>query len=102
MKDTCMFQERTQNRRDFLGVAAATTVATAIGFIGTSRAASERAEQSSLVSAPIRQLRAGVLDVGYYEVGPCDGHPVLLLHGFPYSIDSYVKVAPMLAAVAAG
>ena len=47
--------------------------------------------------APIRQIRAGVLDVGYYETGPGDGRPVLLLHGFPYSIDSYVPVAPLLA-----
>jgi pimeloyl-ACP methyl ester carboxylesterase len=41
---------------------------------------------------------AGVLDIGYYEAGPGDGAPVLLLHGFPYSIDSYVDVAPLLAA----
>ena len=47
--------------------------------------------------APIRQIKAGVLDVGYYETGPADGHPVFLLHGFPYSIDSYVRVAPLLA-----
>jgi pimeloyl-ACP methyl ester carboxylesterase len=46
--------------------------------------------------APIRQIRAGVLDIGYYETGPGDGRPVLLLHGFPYSIDSYVQVAPLL------
>jgi pimeloyl-ACP methyl ester carboxylesterase len=47
--------------------------------------------------APIKQIKAGVLDVGYYETGPADGRPVLLLHGFPYSIDSYVQVAPVLA-----
>jgi pimeloyl-ACP methyl ester carboxylesterase len=47
--------------------------------------------------APIRQIRAGVLDVGYYEVGPSRGPPVLLLHGFPYSIHSYAEVAPILA-----
>jgi pimeloyl-ACP methyl ester carboxylesterase len=45
----------------------------------------------------IRQIRAGVLDVGYYELGPTGGPPVLLLHGFPYSIDSYAHVAPALA-----
>src|ERR687894_3209311 len=43
------------------------------------------------------QIKAGLLDIGYYEAGPSDGSPVLLLHGFPYSIDSYVDVAPMLA-----
>jgi hypothetical protein len=47
---------------------------------------------------PIRQVRAGVLDVGYYELGPGDGPPVLLLHGSPYSIESYAEVAPRLAA----
>jgi pimeloyl-ACP methyl ester carboxylesterase len=48
--------------------------------------------------APLKQIQAGLLDVGYYETGPSGGPPVLLLHGFPYSIDSYVDVAPMLAA----
>lgn len=48
--------------------------------------------------APIRQVRSGVLDVGYYEAGPHEGPPVLLLHGFPYSIESFSEVAPMLAA----
>src|SRR5918997_6670183 len=43
------------------------------------------------------QINAGVLDIGYREAGPSDGSPVLLLHGFPYSIDSYVDVAPALA-----
>jgi pimeloyl-ACP methyl ester carboxylesterase len=47
---------------------------------------------------PIKQIHAGVLDVGYVEAGPIDGPPVLLLHGFPYSIESYVDVAPLLAA----
>ncbi|MEO8335486.1 MAG: alpha/beta hydrolase [bacterium] len=46
----------------------------------------------------VRQINAGVLSVGYYEVGPVDGVPVLLLHGFPYAIDSYREVAPILAA----
>jgi pimeloyl-ACP methyl ester carboxylesterase len=47
---------------------------------------------------PIQQVKAGVLDVGYLEIGASDGPPVLLLHGFPYDIHSYVDVAPMLAA----
>ena len=46
---------------------------------------------------PIRQVKAGVLDIGYYETGSAEGPSVLLLHGFPYSIDSYVEVAPILA-----
>ncbi len=48
--------------------------------------------------APIKQIRAGELDVGYYEAGPADGKPVLLLHGWPYDIHSYAEVAPLLAA----
>ncbi|GJJ02790.1 alpha/beta hydrolase [Duganella rhizosphaerae] len=48
--------------------------------------------------APIKQIRAGELDVGYYEAGPADGKPVLLLHGWPYDIHSFAEVAPLLAA----
>jgi len=44
-----------------------------------------------------KQIQAGVLEVGYHETGPADGPPVLLLHGFPYSIVSYAEVAPLLA-----
>jgi pimeloyl-ACP methyl ester carboxylesterase len=47
---------------------------------------------------PLRHADAGVLDVAYYEAGPADGPVVMLLHGFPYDIHSYVDVAPMLAA----
>jgi len=46
---------------------------------------------------PIKQIKAGVLDVGYYETGPGNGRVVLLLHGWPYDIHSYVDVAPLLA-----
>ena len=44
-----------------------------------------------------RQIDAGVLNVGYVEMGPADGPAVLLLHGWPYDIHSYAEVAPMLA-----
>ena len=47
---------------------------------------------------PLRRIEAGVLDVAYFECGPADGVPVLLLHGFPYDIPSYAEVAPLLAA----
>ncbi|WP_448003229.1 alpha/beta fold hydrolase [Agromyces bauzanensis] len=46
---------------------------------------------------PLRNVRAGVLDVSYFEAGPADGRPVILLHGFPYDVHSYVEVAPRLA-----
>ncbi|MET9880901.1 alpha/beta hydrolase [Actinacidiphila glaucinigra] len=47
---------------------------------------------------PLKQVEAGVLDVGYVELGPADGPAVILLHGWPYDIHSYVAVAPLLAA----
>ena len=47
---------------------------------------------------PVRRITAGVLDVGYVEIGPHDGRAVLLLHGWPYDIHSYADVAPPLAA----
>ena len=58
---------------------------------------SERASSSHRLE-PLRHVDAGVLNVAYYEAGPADGPVVLLLHGFPYDIHSYVDVAPLLAA----
>ena len=46
---------------------------------------------------PLRTIRAGVLDIAYFEAGPAEGPPVLLMHGFPYDIHSYAEVAPILA-----
>ncbi|MFJ9831852.1 alpha/beta fold hydrolase [Streptomyces sp. NPDC101169] len=47
--------------------------------------------------ARLRQVRAGVLDVGYAEDGPMHGPVVICLHGWPYDIHSYADVAPLLA-----
>src|SRR3712207_1222658 len=60
-------------------------------------ASADQIRISSLGLASVKQVSAGVLNIGYYEAGPGDGPPVLLLHGFPYSVDSYVAVAPILA-----
>ncbi len=46
---------------------------------------------------PIKQIDAGLLNVGYVELGPADGTAVILLHGWPYDINSYVDAAPLLA-----
>lgn len=51
-----------------------------------------------MTSAPVQQIDAGVLNVGYAEAGPADGPAVLLLHGWPYDIHSFDVVAPLLAA----
>ena len=47
---------------------------------------------------PVKQIDAGLLNVGYVDAGPDDGPTVLLLHGWPYDIHSYGEVAPRLAA----
>ena len=47
--------------------------------------------------AALKQISAGVLNVGYAEAGPADGKPVILLHGWPYDIHAFVDVAPILA-----
>jgi pimeloyl-ACP methyl ester carboxylesterase len=47
--------------------------------------------------ASLKQIDAGLLNVGYAEAGPADGEPVILLHGWPYDIHSFVDVAPLLA-----
>jgi pimeloyl-ACP methyl ester carboxylesterase len=47
---------------------------------------------------PVRQVAAGVLDVGYVDGGPADGPAVILLHGWPYDIHSYQDVVPLLTA----
>jgi pimeloyl-ACP methyl ester carboxylesterase len=46
---------------------------------------------------PVKQIDAGVLNVGYVEMGPATGTPVILLHGWPYDIHSYEEAAPLLA-----
>jgi pimeloyl-ACP methyl ester carboxylesterase len=62
------------------------------GTSSVARAPSSRRLES------LRQIDAGVLSVGYHEAGPADGPVVMLMHGFPYDIHSFVDVAPMLAA----
>lgn len=78
-------------RRGFLVTTAAAALTWKIALMTTAHAANP-----PLVAN--KQIDAGVLSIGYYETGPVNGPVVLLLHGFPYSIDSYVDVAPMLAA----
>jgi pimeloyl-ACP methyl ester carboxylesterase len=95
-------------RRRFLGVAGATALAlgaTQLALAGSAEAQTSAAGSagSSLAAAgpafgPLKQINAGVLNVGYVELGPASGRPVILMHGFPYDIHSYAEVAPLLAA----
>jgi pimeloyl-ACP methyl ester carboxylesterase len=52
-------------------------------------------------SLPLKKVRTDILEIAYYESGPADGWPVILVHGFPYDIHAYDEVAPILAAAGA-
>jgi pimeloyl-ACP methyl ester carboxylesterase len=81
------------NRRAFGKIAAAALLG---NWVGLDSAATSDGENTSF--GPLKQINAGVLNVGYAEAGPADGPAVVLLHGWPYDIHSYVDVAPLLAA----
>lgn len=87
-----------QHRRQFLGVAAGTVVV-GLGVIGLVRGETEtpRSSATNASFGTIKQIDAGVLNVGYAEVGPATGPVAILLHGWPYDIHSFVDVAPILA-----
>lgn len=64
----------------------------------TSASARETSKAETSTSfGPLKQIDAGVLSVGCAEAGPADGPPVVLPHGWPYDIHSYVDIAPLLA-----
>ena len=81
-------------RRLLLGSAAMTIVGL---NVGTARAQAASPPANALQEL-LRQIDAGVLSVGFAELGPSDGKPVILLHGWPYDIHTYVDVVPLLAA----
>lgn len=82
-----------QNRRRFITNIATTIAAAELGLMGLAKA-----QPTQYSFGPIKQINAGVLNVGYAEVGAANGRPVILLHGWPYDIHSYVDVAPLLSA----
>ena len=95
------------DRRRFLGAAAMTFAASKLGILrhpnarfahGIAESASAHVEPSRASFGPVKQIDAGLLNVGYAEDGPPNGPAVILLHGWPYDIHSYVDVAPLLAA----
>jgi pimeloyl-ACP methyl ester carboxylesterase len=93
------------DRRRLLGAAA---MSAAAGMVLTGSAGAQTAKPKSArlpaikpgtntSFAALKQIDAGVLNVGYAEAGPANGPAVLLLHGWPYDIYSFVDVAPLLA-----
>ena len=90
-----MSEEIDHDRRRLLGVVAAAIVP--LGLNTTPSLASAIKPEPISTFAPLKQITAGVLNVGYAEAGPNDGPPVILLHGWPYDIHTYVDVAPLLA-----
>jgi pimeloyl-ACP methyl ester carboxylesterase len=99
-------EEINRPRRYFVGAAAVTAAAARFGMIGSADAQPSKANPADVPPirpgtntsfGPLKQINAGVLNVGYAEAGPANGPPVILLHGWPYDIYSYVDVAPLLA-----
>src|SRR5467141_647444 len=80
-----------RDRRTFL---ANGVVGVAAAQLGASSLALANPAEAKL---PLKQIDAGLLNVGYAEAGPSDGRAVILLHGWPYDIYSFVDVTPLLA-----
>jgi pimeloyl-ACP methyl ester carboxylesterase len=90
------------HRRELFGAAPA-MIAAQLGMSQSARAQASGAKQPDAPDAnasfgPLKQIDAGALSVRYVESGPAAGPRVLLLHGWPYDIHSFVEVAPILAA----
>jgi pimeloyl-ACP methyl ester carboxylesterase len=94
------------HRRRFLGTAAMTLAATQLGLFSCVDRQSSQTKSANLPTikpgtntsfSSLKQIDAGLLNVGYAEVGPTDAPVVMLLHGWPYDIHSFVDVAPLLA-----
>jgi pimeloyl-ACP methyl ester carboxylesterase len=92
------------DRRRFLSTAAMTFAASEFAFADLSSSKSIHSVDETQIKnmsnnsfETIKQINAGLLNVGYAESGPASGTPVLLLHGWPYDIHSFVDVAPLLA-----
>ena len=100
-----MAERARHDRRHFLGAAAGTLTAASLGMLtGVARASEVQSSAAPAANkrplppfGPVKQIEAGLLNVGYVDLGPSDGYPVILLHGWPYDIHSYERAAPLLA-----
>jgi pimeloyl-ACP methyl ester carboxylesterase len=102
-----MPEDINQNRRQFMGTAALGIAAAQLALTGSASAQPSKTSPAKAAAvkpgshtsfAALKQIDAGVLNVGYAEAGPANGPVVILLHGWPYDIYSFVDVAPLLAA----
>ena len=103
-----MPEEIDHHRRRFLGAAAMTVAASHPILTGSAAAQSGTTNPGGVPAikpgantsfASLKKIDAGLLNVGFAEDGPADGPVVILLHGWPYDIHTYVDVAPLLASV---
>jgi pimeloyl-ACP methyl ester carboxylesterase len=101
-----MSEEIKHDRRRFLGIAVMSIAAAELAMIGSSDAQSSNTNRANAATVKpgtnksfgaLKQIDAGLLNVGYAEAGPANGPVVILLHGWPYDIHSYVDVTPLLA-----
>src|SRR5580704_10362711 len=93
-----------QDRRRFLRNSAMTLAAAELAMMSSARALSINPSDAAPIKVggntsfdALKQIDAGLLNIGYAEAGPASGRPVILLHGWPYDIYSFVDVAPLLA-----
>lgn len=92
-----MPEDHNYGRRRFLETAAMGIAAAQFGLIGSANAQSIKSPSAPGASfASLKQIDAGVLDIGYAEAGRAGDPAVILLHGWPYDIYSYADVAPLL------
>src|SRR5882762_8482181 len=96
-----MSEEINHDRRRLLGTAVLTIAAAELAIIGSANAQSRKINPikpgTNTSFSSLKQIDARLLNVGYAEAGPANGSPVILLHGWPYDIYSFVDVAPLLA-----
>ena len=94
-----MPEQLNHDRRRLLGTAILTLAAAELAMIGSADAQSRKINPikpgTNTSFSALKQIDAGVLNVGYAEAGPANGPPVILLHGWPYDI--FVDVTPLLA-----